>query len=153
MDHRHVGSEHLLLGLLLEEGCFAAQLLNKRGVTLEFVRSMLFKRPHSPLESGAIGTFSGSGGGAERTRPEKRVVTSRLIILENEADGARLGECFSFDVPRVGEEIAILETRARVTRVIYHYEQAEYEIGGRKANLKPEKVVVVCALASESGKQ
>src|SRR5947209_11350059 len=23
MDHRHIGSEHLFLGLLLEEGCFA----------------------------------------------------------------------------------------------------------------------------------
>jgi hypothetical protein len=152
MDHRHVGSEHLLLGLLLEEGCFAAQLLNKRGVTLEIARSMLFKSPQSSPDHG-VGVATGSGGGGERMRPEKRVVTSRPIILENEADGARLGECFSIDVPRVGEEIAILETRARVTRVIYHYEQAEYEIGGHKANLKPEKVVVLCALASESSKQ
>lgn len=38
-NHKHIGTEHLLLGLLREENCFAAQLLNERGVTLHSVRA------------------------------------------------------------------------------------------------------------------
>src|SRR5579884_1067391 len=33
-DDRHIGTEHLLLGLLREKNSFAARLLTKRGVTL-----------------------------------------------------------------------------------------------------------------------
>jgi hypothetical protein len=35
LNHMHIGAEHLLLGLLREEGCFAAQLLRERGITFE----------------------------------------------------------------------------------------------------------------------
>ena len=34
LSHRHIGSEHLLLGLLREEKCFAAQILMERGLQL-----------------------------------------------------------------------------------------------------------------------
>ncbi len=40
LNHTHIGSEHLLLGLLREES-FAAQLLRERGVTLESVREQV----------------------------------------------------------------------------------------------------------------
>jgi ATP-dependent Clp protease ATP-binding subunit ClpC len=39
--HKHIGSEHLLLGLLREEKSFAAQLLHERGVRLSAVREAL----------------------------------------------------------------------------------------------------------------
>ncbi len=35
LGHRHIGTEHLLLGLLREKKGFAAQLLNEEGVVLE----------------------------------------------------------------------------------------------------------------------
>lgn len=38
LSHKHIGTEHLWVGLLLEEQCFAAQLLQKRGVRLVPVR-------------------------------------------------------------------------------------------------------------------
>jgi ATP-dependent Clp protease ATP-binding subunit ClpA len=38
LAHRHIGTEHLLLGLLREKKSFAAQLLNEEGVTLERAR-------------------------------------------------------------------------------------------------------------------
>lgn len=38
LAHRHIGTEHLLLGLLSEKKSFAAQLLNEEGVTLEDTR-------------------------------------------------------------------------------------------------------------------
>lgn len=41
--HKHIGTEHLLLGLLREEGCFAAQILNEHGVHLSEVREELAK--------------------------------------------------------------------------------------------------------------
>jgi hypothetical protein len=44
---RHIGTQHLLLGLLHEEQCFAAQLLRERGLQWEPVREKLRRDPHS----------------------------------------------------------------------------------------------------------
>ncbi len=48
LGHKHIGTEHLLLGLLREEGCFAADLLKERGVKLEKVREELASVSHEP---------------------------------------------------------------------------------------------------------
>jgi len=40
-SHPHIGTEHLLLGLLREEKCFAAQMLHERGLELQAVREAL----------------------------------------------------------------------------------------------------------------
>src|SRR5690348_7298289 len=45
---KHIGTEHLLLGLLRENKCFAAQILMRRGVVLEKLRQQ--------LASGSAGT-------------------------------------------------------------------------------------------------
>jgi ATP-dependent Clp protease ATP-binding subunit ClpC len=39
LNHRHIGTEHLFLGLLQERGCFAAELLEPFGVKLEQLRT------------------------------------------------------------------------------------------------------------------
>lgn len=41
LSHKHIGTEHLLLGLLREEKCFAAELLRERGLQLAEVRQSL----------------------------------------------------------------------------------------------------------------
>jgi ATP-dependent Clp protease ATP-binding subunit ClpA len=41
LGHKSAGTEHLLLGLLREQGCFAAQMLLKRGADLEEIRKKL----------------------------------------------------------------------------------------------------------------
>lgn len=41
---KHVGSDHLLVGILLEENCLAARLLKERGVRLGEVRDAISKR-------------------------------------------------------------------------------------------------------------
>ena len=41
LNHKHIGTEHLLLGLLREERCFAAQLLGEQGLTLDSVREQV----------------------------------------------------------------------------------------------------------------
>jgi ATP-dependent Clp protease ATP-binding subunit ClpC len=50
LSHKHIGTEHLLLGLLREEKCFAAAILLERGLKLEAVREDLKGTPH---ETGA----------------------------------------------------------------------------------------------------
>src|SRR5512138_2285268 len=41
LGHKHIGTEHLLLGLLREEKCFAAEILHERGLRLANVRDEL----------------------------------------------------------------------------------------------------------------
>src|SRR5712664_343588 len=41
LNHRHIGTEHLLLGLLREEKCFAAEILHERGLRLSTIREEL----------------------------------------------------------------------------------------------------------------
>ena len=51
--HKHIGPEHLLLGLLREEQCFAAQILLERGLQLSKVREALALRPHEAAQGQA----------------------------------------------------------------------------------------------------
>jgi ATP-dependent Clp protease ATP-binding subunit ClpC len=41
LSHPHIGTEHLLLGLMREEKCFAAELLKERGVQLDTLREQI----------------------------------------------------------------------------------------------------------------
>ena len=43
LSHKHIGTEHLLLGLLREEKCFAAEILTERGLRLPMIREELQK--------------------------------------------------------------------------------------------------------------
>jgi ATP-dependent Clp protease ATP-binding subunit ClpC len=65
LGHRHVGTEHLLLGILREEKCFAAELLQERGLRLNVLREELArtagegKVPVSrPKETSLLSEFS-----------------------------------------------------------------------------------------------
>jgi len=48
LNHQHIGTEHLLLGLLREEKSVAARALQTCGLTLEKVREELGRTPHEP---------------------------------------------------------------------------------------------------------
>ncbi|HWZ82749.1 MAG TPA: Clp protease N-terminal domain-containing protein [Terriglobales bacterium] len=54
LSHRHIGTEHLLLGLLREENSFAAAMLSERGMTLEQLRERFAQ---SPLEGSSRRPF------------------------------------------------------------------------------------------------
>jgi hypothetical protein len=45
LSHKHIGTEHLFLGILREKDCFAAQLLNERGIHLKDVRARMQAEP------------------------------------------------------------------------------------------------------------
>lgn len=46
LSHQHIGTEHLLLGLLREENSFAAQLLKEHGIVLSKIREELAAATH-----------------------------------------------------------------------------------------------------------
>jgi ATP-dependent Clp protease ATP-binding subunit ClpC len=48
---KHIGTEHLLLGLLREEKCSAAQILMERGVQLNQIREELGRQPHETMQA------------------------------------------------------------------------------------------------------
>ncbi len=56
LGHKHIGTEHLLLGLLREEECFATEILRDRGLRHGIIRDELARTPHhspsrNPVES------------------------------------------------------------------------------------------------------
>jgi ATP-dependent Clp protease ATP-binding subunit ClpC len=64
LGHKHVGTEHLLLGILREEKCFGTEILQERGLRLstlreELARSAGEKSPASrPKETSLLAEFS-----------------------------------------------------------------------------------------------
>jgi ATP-dependent Clp protease ATP-binding subunit ClpC len=44
LGHRHIGTEHLLLGLVRDDGCSAARLLVSLGVDRERVRAEVLRQ-------------------------------------------------------------------------------------------------------------
>jgi len=57
LNHKHIGTDHLLLGLLREKECFAAQLLREQGVTLDSVREQV-QQAKAPVAQGGSATFA-----------------------------------------------------------------------------------------------
>jgi ATP-dependent Clp protease ATP-binding subunit ClpC len=64
LSHKHIGTEHLLLGLLREEKCFAAEILHERGLRLATIREELARTQsekllsNRPKESSLLAEFS-----------------------------------------------------------------------------------------------
>ena len=55
LSHKHIGTEHLLLGLLREEKCFAAEILTERGLRLPAIREELQRttQEKAPVQQGS----------------------------------------------------------------------------------------------------
>ncbi len=51
LSHKHIGTEHLLLGLLREDKCFAAEILHERGLRLSALREELSRVQNDKLTS------------------------------------------------------------------------------------------------------
>ena len=64
LSHKHIGTEHLLLGLLREEKCFASEILHERGLRLAQVREDISRASsekmtsNRPKETSLLGEFS-----------------------------------------------------------------------------------------------
>ncbi len=64
LGHKHVGTEHLLLGILREEKCFGAEILTERGLRLSALREELARsagekvQVNRPKETSLLAEFS-----------------------------------------------------------------------------------------------
>ena len=68
LSHKHIGTEHLLLGLLREEKCFAAEILMERGLRLPTIREELQRTTQekpSQQQPGKQQRTSGSAAGEQ----------------------------------------------------------------------------------------
>jgi NTF2 fold immunity protein/Clp amino terminal domain, pathogenicity island component len=48
LNHRHIGTEHILLGILCERKCVGAEILHQAGLRLNAIREELIHDPMSP---------------------------------------------------------------------------------------------------------
>ena len=87
LSHKHIGTEHLLLGLLREEKCFAAEILHERGLRLATIREELARSQsekllsNRPKESSLLAEFS-----RDLTQSAMDGVLDPLIGRANEVD-------------------------------------------------------------------
>jgi ATP-dependent Clp protease ATP-binding subunit ClpA len=114
LGHRHIGTEHLLLGLLREEKSFAAQLLHERGVRLSEVRRQL-ANPTQPKEQVFPQTTQPGPGNIEFLDAGGAQIATAL--LSRMAPSPRTGEIV---VLEIGGE----RRRYRVTNVEFQYRSA-----------------------------
>ena len=89
LSHRHIGTEHLLLGLLREEKCFAAEILRERGLRLSTIREELVRSQSEkvstsrPKESSLLAEFS-----RDLTQAAMDNALDPLVGRENEMERA-----------------------------------------------------------------
>ena len=126
LAHKHIGTEHLLLGLLREERSFAAEILRERGLRLSMVREEL---------AGTLGAENAAqaAGGAELGRSfleekAKELNSIRPAIEMIDAAGNVLWRVTWYPglaIPRQGEylELTIRDSRTEfvVEKVTYKY--------------------------------
>jgi ATP-dependent Clp protease ATP-binding subunit ClpC len=131
LGHRHIGSEHLLLGMLREEQCFAAELLRKHGVSLGAMRDKIGK------DAGQSGM--GVGGGFASSTISSRRVVPKLSEFVNDQDGSQIASVpyALVNLPAVGDEVVIEGSRFRVSRVVHHFNKDSEEAG-----VIPEKIEI-----------
>ncbi len=66
LSHKHIGTEHLLLGLLREEKCFAAEILHERGLKLLAIREELSRATQEKSAQGSQNRNREGGSGTNR---------------------------------------------------------------------------------------
>jgi Uma2 family endonuclease len=117
MNHKHIGTPHLLLGLLREEKCLAAELLQEQGLSLEPVRERVLQS-EPPLGQGV----SASIGHLSRWLTE-READGGIWIVEQKSVGRRRTDfaIYAGDPPQESESdrnMAPAEKLAHVQRRI-----------------------------------
>jgi hypothetical protein len=115
MSHKHIGTEHLWLGLLREEKSFAAEILRERGVTIATAREKV----------AAGGDVSDQK--AERSPLELAGMAKSYVEFIDITNGVRVGFCrwlLRPGVPRIGEEVILGSRSFRVRDVIHVFQDS-----------------------------
>jgi ATP-dependent Clp protease ATP-binding subunit ClpC len=98
LSHKHIGTEHLLLGLLREEKCLAAKILQERGLRLERLR---FEIPRGELKA---------------TQPTRVASTSPLSVVSRDLIEAASADELDPLIGREGELDRVIQVLCRRTR-------------------------------------
>ena len=119
LGQKHIGTEHLLLGILREEESFAAQLVRQSGCTLDEVREWLklklYQDRQPTPEEPAVNPPS-------RFVRAGAVDSPKIVLVTQERREVVELACESFAVPRIGECVRVGALSFLVTGVEYVYE-------------------------------
>jgi Clp amino terminal domain, pathogenicity island component len=100
LNQKHIGPEHLLLGLLREEKCFAAQLLREKGLTVELVREHLKQSGH-PLAQGTSVSIAGLNQWvAERETDGRWTIEQRSVANNTTGNRTTCFAIYPHDAPK-----------------------------------------------------
>jgi ATP-dependent Clp protease ATP-binding subunit ClpC len=119
LSHNHIGPEHLFLGLLREEKCFAAAILHERGILLSTIREVLARSDNASF--------------AQPTAVPRAVstvaITSTPAAADIEVDNAFLGHTPA-EVP-----LAVGERMVSITKVGFKPWQRKLHVlsGGKQS--------------------
>jgi hypothetical protein len=120
LRHRHIGTEHLLLGILREQDSTAASVLRNQGLNLEPLRIAI---ADAAQKSGALGCGIGAGSTRFERRPGIGLIqanpTEFLLVQHNRSM-----------MPRIGEVISIHDEgfepwTYRIQDIVWQYERSE----------------------------
>jgi hypothetical protein len=99
LGHRHIGTEHLMLGILRTENSVAARIFRQHGLELDRARTMLVAaEPESSLRRGI-----GSGGGSGLPRH----LTTSIHVVEAGTSESLLSYGNISLIPRIGETVLV----------------------------------------------
>jgi len=79
LNHRHIGTEHLLLGILREEKCVAAEILHERGLRLNAIREDLARSLMSAVMPPEMGRELPKSGVVPDADTAKRIAEALWI--------------------------------------------------------------------------
>lgn len=139
LGHKHIGTEHLLLGILREESCNAAQLLRQQGMELDHVRKSIASDASSGMAVGGVGS---GAAGSPATRIANRIGP---VLVEVSSTEFVLVQHGGAHTPRIGEKISIQEPGAsdrlyQVEDVAWHFERSEGVSHLKAVKLKVSRV-------------
>jgi ATP-dependent Clp protease ATP-binding subunit ClpC len=89
LSNRRIGTVHLLLGLLREETCFAAEILQGRGVLFASTREELARTPHDDSVSEEFVRENASPPKVAELQARIRLIKSRTNDAANNQDFAK----------------------------------------------------------------
>ncbi len=139
LDHKHIGTEHLFLGMIREEGSFAGKLLKERGIKLDQIRKAI---TDGGIERSPSAAGTGMGAGttvrdAAMQELQKRLATGGIGLVELGPGEFLMTNHSNSVIPRVGDSIAIhardasggqppgiAQQHFRVTDVVWNFEKA-----------------------------
>jgi len=99
LGHRHIGTEHLMLGILREENSVAARIFRQHGLELERARTMLAAaEPEISLRQGI-----GSGGGSGFPRH----LIASIHVVEAGTSEPLLSYNNVSMIPRIGDTVQV----------------------------------------------